>query len=141
MKETWILFVDDDETAGKMTKKLIEYWFSMMGRVARVETASTPSEAIEKMKRDHFNLVISDLNLKNPTRTGVQVLLEAKIWISGVKTMLISANFQEESMERRLGRSVQKAAKEAKIDLLLSKPFRIQELGGAIESLGVFTEE
>jgi len=141
MKEVRILFVDDDEGSKKVSKTLIEHWFSMLGRAASVETASTPSEAIEKMKRDHFNLVISDLNLKDSTRTGVQVLLEAKIWISGVKTMLISGNFGQESMEERLGGDVREVAKKEGIDLLLGKPFVIKELGEAIESLGVFAEE
>jgi len=65
-----IFFIDDEESIGKMVKRILEHFGF------QVETKTNPAEALELFRSapDRFDLVITDMNM--PQMTGQQLVKE-----------------------------------------------------------------
>ena len=90
----------------------------------KIQTASNGSEALERITRDRFDLVITDLSM--PGVSGWDVARRVKGASPSTRVMLLS------------GWSVQQDPEETKaagIDLVLSKPVRLDELAQAVQRL------
>ena len=77
-----ILLVDDDTTFCLMLKT----WLAKRG--FEVEEAFSCKEAVGKMKKSGYDVVLTDLRL--PDEDGLQVLREAKKMLPGVQVILMT---------------------------------------------------
>jgi CheY-like chemotaxis protein len=85
-----ILLVEDDED----TRHLVALALSGQGHV--VETAATPAEALDLLRRNRYALVVSDYDL--PGQTGSAMLKEAarEGRLAGTAALLVTAHPQPE---------------------------------------------
>ena len=79
-----ILAVDDEAGTLKLYTSILK------GDNYHLETASTGGEAIEKMRNEHFDLVLLDLRL--PDIDGMQVLKEIQEKTDAVSVIIVTAN-------------------------------------------------
>jgi len=70
VKHLNVLYVEDDEIAREITKMFLMEFFD------NVDVAKNGLEALEKFKKNSYNLVISDLNL--PELNGKELVKEIK---------------------------------------------------------------
>lgn len=64
-----ILIVDDDENCAKLLRLITQ-------RLADVETAENGSEGLKKLGEEHFDVIISDIDM--PVMSGIEMYREAK---------------------------------------------------------------
>jgi len=113
-----ILVVDDDGINLEICVDVLEPFGHEM------HTAAGGSEAVERIARERFDLVITDLSM--PGVSGWDVAKQAKATSPSTRVMLLS------------GWSVQldpEQIKAAGIDLVLSKPVQLNELAQAVQRL------
>ncbi len=113
-----ILAIDDQ----RMILDLLESMLSTMGHTT--EVAENGEEGLRKFSRDSFDLVITDLGM--PDISGFDVSQRIKQLKPEVPIVLITgwgANFEEIQL------------KEAGVDYLLAKPFRLEQLIAVIEKI------
>ena len=119
-----ILVVDDES----INLKNIDHALKQEGY--EIETASGGGEAVEKISRHHFDLIISDL--KMPEVDGVQVMEAAQNMLPDAKVIIITGFATVNS-------AVETMAKGA--FYYLPKPFKLKELRAlvkkALEPLGL----
>jgi len=106
-----ILVVDDDPKSRNILKRLLaptEY---------EVEIAISGEEAVERLKRSKFNLVLTDLDM--PGMDGIELLSHVKSRYPDVPVIIVSGVATEESRNEAL---------EVGAEGLLSKPYTREEL-------------
>jgi two-component system, response regulator, stage 0 sporulation protein F len=91
---------------------------------ATIIAAPTPAAALSQIAAQPVTLAVLDYYL--PGQTGVQVVAVLKEWSPQVRTILITASPTRE---------IEQAARAAGVDILLPKPFLLEELEQAIRSL------
>jgi CheY-like chemotaxis protein/anti-sigma regulatory factor (Ser/Thr protein kinase) len=114
-----ILVVDDEKAIRMMLVDFLENKYT-------VATAETADVALEMLKVQHFDLVISDINM--PGMSGPQLLLEIRTRYPGTKTALITAYNIDDYV---------KTAKENLITNIIPKtvPFNFMELDSLVSGL------
>lgn len=135
-KNLRILIVDDDEVIADVTSEIMDYFFPS----SFISTASNPIDALDLLKR-RYDIVISDLDLRNNSLTGIDVLLRAKILYSGIRTVLMSGDFENKAITSKLEVGIEEIVKMGKIDALWKKPFSPKEVGETISGWAEFSEE
>ncbi len=112
-----VLIVDDDTSL----REFLEIFLAKEGY--RVDSAASGQDALEKLKANNFNLVITDVRM--PGMDGVELLRAVKAMDPGLPVILITAFAS-------LDAAVE-AMKEGAWDYL-TKPFRIEELRNVVEN-------
>ncbi len=112
-----LLIVDDDSSL----REFLEIFLAKEGY--RVDSAETADEALEKVKKDSYDLVITDVRM--PGMDGVELLRQLKTLDAGLPVVLITAFA---SLDAAVD-----AMKEGAWDYL-TKPFKIEELREVIEN-------
>jgi two-component system response regulator AtoC len=79
-----ILVCDDDSTVSYFLKHFLEN-----EGYGQVDTVSTGEEAIEKVKQNHYHLILLDIKL--PRMNGIEVLKRIKETDSGAHVIMITA--------------------------------------------------
>jgi CheY-like chemotaxis protein len=113
-----ILAIDDQ----KMILDLLESMLSTLGH--KTEVAESGEEGLRKFGSDSFDLVITDLGM--PDISGFEVSQKIKQLKPEIPIVLITgwgANFEEAQL------------KEAGVDYLLAKPFRLEQLVEVVEKV------
>lgn len=106
-----ILVVDDDSESRNILKRfltLMEY---------EVETVNNGKEAVKRLKRDNFNLVITDFAM--PEMDGLALLSHVKSKYPNIPVVMATG---------RTSGQTKKEALEISADGLLSKPFTRDQL-------------
>ena len=88
VKHLNVLNVEDDEIAREITKMFLMEFFD------NVDVAKNGLEALEKFKKNSYNLVISDLNL--PELNGKELVKEIKKINKNVPVLITTAYNDEE---------------------------------------------
>ena len=118
--ETTILIVDDNECIRELLKEFLkthEY---------RVKTAKNGFDALEKIRKECFQVVICDINM--PECSGLEVLKKALLINSATKFIMMTANGNEYYYTQSMSGGASD---------FISKPFDISQILSAIErSLG-----
>jgi DNA-binding NtrC family response regulator len=107
-----VLVVDNDEL-------LLRMLGSMLGSQFAVTTAASVDEAIDWLGRIEFSAVVSDLELTDPSRSGVWLLGQAREKLPTARRVLISGHLVNEG-EAEVAHEV------------LAKPFTRDALIGAV---------
>lgn len=120
-----LLIVDDDSTIRDNLKEYL-YNFHQAPYDLVIDEASTAEDAVEKLERKAYDLVISDINL--PDKNGFYILGQASKWHPNIKKALITAY----DLDMYL-----KMAREEKIYNIIIKtaPFNFNELSVVINNL------
>ncbi len=118
MKRPRIMAIDDENIVGKMLKAV----FEQDGYV--VETFLSAKPALERIKEEKFDVVITDLKMKDID--GMQVLETIKRESPETKVIMITAFAS-------LDTSIQAFRK--KVDDFFPKPVKISELKACVERL------
>jgi CheY-like chemotaxis protein len=113
-----ILVVDDEESIRDLCARVL----SRAGFA--VVTAANGEEAVARLRREAFDLIISDIRM--PGISGLEVLEAAKASLPGIRVVLITG-FGTPEM---LGRAQQSGA-----DRILTKPFNPMELLAAVREI------
>ncbi|MGA3060524.1 MAG: response regulator [Candidatus Bathyarchaeia archaeon] len=92
-----VLHVDNDECFLKISKQILE----MDGKI-KVETATTAYEAYEKLKKFHYDVVVSDYEM--PGKNGLQLLEELKKIARSTPFILFAGKGREEVVAKALNR-------------------------------------
>lgn len=108
--QTHVLVVDDEAQIRRLLS------VSLANSGFQVATAATGAEAIERLGKESFDLILLDLGL--PDADGVQVCRDIREW-SNVPIIVVSV---------REGEADKVAALNAGADDYVSKPFGIEEL-------------
>ena len=111
VKEPHILVVDDDSTLLKFFKIHLNKYFS------KVIVVDSPAKAIEIIKDQEIDLVISDY--KMPKSNGVQLAKKIKNIDASIPVFMISGALISEEENKKI---------DAKIDKFLQKPFSVEQL-------------
>lgn len=111
MQETSILWADDEIDLLKPHVLYLE------GKGYSVKTFTNGTDALEAIKKEHFDLIFLDENM--PGLTGLETLNEIKNYNSEIPVVLITKSEEEHLMEDAIG---------AKIDDYLIKPVRPQQI-------------
>ena len=106
-----ILVVDDEENAREGLSKIL----SKEGY--RVETASNGKEAIDNLKRQRYDLVITDMRM--PLMDGFEVLREIKKMDENIGVIMITAYGEVESYLEAMNMGAFE---------YINKPVRVNEL-------------
>ncbi len=111
----------EDETAVAQLLALI-----LCGPTSKVTTACNGEEALAKMAASArpFDIVITDHCM--PQMTGLKLVRELRARDFGGKIAVLSAHLTDENIQ---------AYKALSVDLMLSKPFDVDELRDAIDVL------
>lgn len=111
----------EDETAVAQLLALV-----LSGSTSRVTNVCNGEEALAKIAIDPkpFEIVITDHNM--PRMTGLELVRELRAREFGGKIVVLSAHLTQENVQ---------AYKELGVDLMLSKPFDVDELRRAIDVL------
>ena len=113
-----ILVVDDDKTLCGMLKDILSSEKNL-----NVTSAHDGLDAIEKIKRKNFDLVLSDLMM--PGADGIEVLKTAKMINSSVHVIIITGfSSLETAME-----AMRKGAYD-----YITKPFKLEEIKIAVQN-------
>lgn len=109
-----ILIVDDYDTMRMVIKNLLRQL-----NFTNTEEASDGAEALEKLNKDKFDLIISDWNME--PMTGIQLLREVRANdnLSDIPFIMITAEVKSENVI---------AAKEAGVSNYIIKPFDAKTL-------------
>ena len=96
------------------------------GPTSKVTNVCNGEEALAKIAADPqpFDIVITDHNM--PRMTGLELVRKLRARQFGGKIVVLSAHLTHENV---------KAYTESKVDLMLSKPFDVNELRKAIDAL------
>lgn len=106
-----ILVVDDEPNICRLLQRYL-------GRLGyQVETAGNVPDALGLLRRDRFDLVLTDLRLPGPS--GLDLLVEVQARSPGTRTILMSAHADVYAAS---------AAIERGIDQLIVKPFELEDL-------------
>jgi putative two-component system response regulator len=120
-----ILVVDGDDAI----RRLLTRYLALLGY--EVETAGSMEEAVELLRPDRFDLVLTDLRL--PVRSGLDLLVEVRKLAPGTRMILMTADADMRSASAAIDRGV---------DHLLVKPFELESLRVRLsESIGRRTAE
>ena len=117
IENTKILIVDDDLKILSLIER------SLKTEPYEIYTADTEKKALYYVRNHKFDLVISDLILKETA--GVLLIDKIKKKQPHIKTILMSGGFMPKENETTL----------LKIDVFLPKPFDFQELIATINKL------
>jgi CheY-like chemotaxis protein len=120
-----LLVVDDDSTIRDNLKEyLIQYHQADYNLL--IDEASTAEDAVEKLEKKEYDLVISDINL--PDKDGFYILQEAVRMHPNIKKALITAYDLDMYIQ---------TAKEEKIYNIMTKtaPFNFTELSALVDNL------
>ncbi|HEY4708115.1 MAG TPA: response regulator [Thermodesulfobacteriota bacterium] len=114
-----VLVVDDDDGIRHLCREVLE------SAGYRVETAKNGLEGLTKVRRNEYDLVVSDVNM--PELDGMEFFDGAASSCPGLaeRFLFMSGSISEELEEAVTARGA----------LFLPKPFRITELIGAVERL------
>jgi two-component system capsular synthesis sensor histidine kinase RcsC len=118
MERGTILVVDDDAINRDICVEVLE----PLGH--EIHAAASGSEALERITRDRFDLVITDLSM--PGVSGWDVAKQVKKASPSTRVMLLSGWSVQQDPEQ---------IKAAGIDLVLSKPVQLDELAQAVQRL------
>ena len=113
-----VLLVEDDPDVRKVEKELL----TVLGY--KVTEVPSGEEALEVVKKQHTPILITDLSM--PGIGGAELGREVKRISPNTKVLLISGFVSEEEMEK---------FKQMGIDAVLHKPFGLEELRKALDSL------
>jgi putative two-component system response regulator len=106
-----ILIVDDEPNICR----LLNRYLSRIGY--EVETAGSVGEALGLLRRDWFDIVLTDLRLPGPS--GLDLLVEVRARTPGTRMILMSAHADVYSASTAIERGV---------DQLIVKPFELEDL-------------
>ena len=113
------LLVVDDE---KLVRWSIQ---EIMGKEHfRVVSASDGADAIEKMREERFDVIITDLVM--PGRNGIEVARQAKKLHPDTKVIMITAYGSTRDKEE---------ARNAGVSFFLDKPFQVDEVKRAVSQV------
>ncbi|OYU97196.1 MAG: hypothetical protein CFE21_02585 [Bacteroidetes bacterium B1(2017)] len=110
-----VIIVDDDE----VDRKILERWCKKED--LQFSSCSNGKEAFDALKKDHFDLLISDLDM--PIMGGISLIQEIKKLHLHIPSIAISAN--ENS-------AVKKAALESGFDCFIPKQTDFRDLSNLI---------
>jgi len=120
-----ILVVDGDHDI----RRLLTRYLCLLGY--EVETAGSTEDAVELLRPDRFDLVLTDLRL--PGRSGLDLLVEVRSLAPETRMILMTADGDIHSASTAIDRGV---------DHLLVKPFELESLRVRLaESIGRRTAE
>lgn len=121
MKESLKILAVEDETAVAQLLALV-----LCGPSCRVTTACNGAQALEKIAAasQPFDVIITDHQM--PEVTGLELVRELRAHHFGGKIAVLSAHLNEKNVH---------AYEDLSVDLMLSKPFDVDELRHAIEVL------
>ena len=111
----------EDETAVAQLLALV-----LCGPTSKVTNVCNGEEALAKIAADSqpFDIVITDNNM--PRMTGLELVRELRARDFGGKIVVLSAHLTQDNVQ---------AYSKLSVDLMLSKPFDVNELRHAIEVL------
>lgn len=112
-----ILIVDDDRNILQMLDRMLSM------RDFSVSTAENAEKAMENLKSDLFQIVLTDMNM--PGMDGITLAGNIKADYPSTLVVLMTGE-PEDEVERRLG-------KKPFVDSVLYKPFHLSELNKVIE--------
>jgi DNA-binding NtrC family response regulator len=122
VKKRKILLVEDET----VLREALQEW--LVGDGYAVEVAESGEEAVERIKKEEFGVIVLDLRL--PGIDGLRVFEEAKDVNPEIKGVIITAYPSKETLTR---------AKEIGLLDYLPKPFKIEDLekiiSGALEEV------
>jgi response regulator RpfG family c-di-GMP phosphodiesterase len=110
-----ILVVDDEPNICR----LLSRYLARIGY--EIETAGSVGEALGLLRRDWFDLVLTDLRL--PGASGLDLLVEVRARTPGTRMILMSAHADVYAAS---------AAIERGVDQLIVKPFELEDLRGRV---------
>jgi CheY-like chemotaxis protein len=121
MKNSWRILAVEDETAVAQFLALV-----LCGPNCRLTTAGDGCEALAKIDAaaQPFDVVFTDHRM--PKMTGLELVRELRAREFPGKIAVLSAYLTEPTV---------RAYEELQVDLMLSKPFDIDQLRGAVERL------
>lgn len=86
-----ILIVDDDEAIVESCEMLLKKWGY------QVTTSYSPSQAINALKNENFDLLICDYRFSEQAQNGIELIMTArKEYLSDLPAILITADTQQE---------------------------------------------
>jgi putative two-component system response regulator len=112
-----ILVVDDEPNICR----LLERYLGRLGHT--VQTANSVPEAMERLTRERFDLVLTDLRLPGPS--GLDLLVEVRSRAPGTRMILMSAHADISTAAAAIDRG---------IDQLIIKPFELEDLRSRVDS-------
>jgi response regulator RpfG family c-di-GMP phosphodiesterase len=114
-----VLYVDDEPSLCRAFARL----FRDTDRLA-VETLSSPGEAADLIRKQPFDVIVSDLRM--PGMSGIELLAAARLAAPEARRLLVSgyADFQ----------SALDAINEVGVDRLLTKPWENEDVRGAVRA-------
>jgi putative two-component system response regulator len=110
-----ILVVDDEPNI----RRLLNRYLARLGY--EVQTAGSVAEAMGLLRRDRFDLVLTDLRL--PGASGLDLLVEVRARAPGTRMILMSAHADVYAASTAIERGV---------DQLIVKPFELEDLRARI---------
>ncbi len=121
MKESLKILAVEDETAVAQLLALV-----LCGPTCRVTTACNGAQALKKIATatTPFDVVITDHQM--PQLTGLELVRELRAHHFGGKIAVLSAHLNDQNIH---------AYEDLHVDLMLSKPFDVDELRHAIDVL------
>lgn len=102
-----ILIIDDEYDLGEILGDYLEDDF-------QCQVLSEPSKALEKIKEEHFSLIISDLHM--PDVSGMDIIAKAKEHQPSTPIILLTGSSKDDPVVRE--------ALEAGASGVITKPFR-----------------
>ncbi|MFP4257355.1 MAG: response regulator [Desulfovermiculus sp.] len=117
MNETSILIVEDDQTV----REVLTDYLSQLGY--QVLTAADGLEGMEKIKSQHYNILLLDIRI--PYVSGLGLLKIARELYPDIPVICMTG----------YGASPERIAAEEQVEYILSKPFDLKELALAITKL------
>ncbi|HBB67709.1 MAG: hypothetical protein A2X28_10135 [Elusimicrobia bacterium GWA2_56_46] len=113
-----ILLVDDEQGYRDLL------YMELSDRGYAVLTAEGGAEALEILKREEVDLIITDM--KMPKMDGLDVLIAGRQLRPGIPVVLMTGYAVEERVQEALAR---------KASVCLRKPFQIEELETALQTV------
>ena len=117
-----VLIVDDEPDGRQLMVRILE------GRSARVTAVAGGAEALELLKRQHFDILVSDIGM--PDLDGYELMRRARLLDSGrpgpIPAIAVTAYARAEDRQRSLPAGYQ---------MHLAKPIEARELVAGIASL------
>jgi len=108
-----VLVIDDEESIRKLIKKLLERW------QYEVEESADGEEAVEELRRGHFDLLICDIRM--PRKNGWEVLeaVKSSPKTSNVPVIVLTGMNDDEDMLK---------CYDSGAEYYISKPFTASQL-------------
>jgi len=113
---TKILVVDDDEVMLRLVSQILQ------DEGYQISSFSDPKEALDKIKKDDFDLVVADI--KMPEIDGIELIKRAHRLCPNLGALFMTGYASV--------KTAQEAVKEGAYDYIL-KPFDLEEIKGAVE--------